>query len=106
MTSAVLLFLIFVALNLADSYTTLRILRQGGRELNPFMAWAIKHAGAPQALFTVKAFVLVLVWHFLPLLPVWAMPAYCLFYVAVVANNIRVLQKINASNTHYVENDN
>jgi len=36
-----ILLIIFIALQLADGYTTYRILSAGGRELNPVVDWAI-----------------------------------------------------------------
>lgn len=92
MNAALFLFIALVALNIADAYTTLRILKLGGRERNPVMAWAFRHLGPLPALLAFKAAVLALVWFNLPIFPLWAMAGMNAFYVYVVHNNLRVLR--------------
>ena len=85
-----LLFALLVALNLADIVSTLKVLRAGGKELNPVMRKAMKAVGTLPALVLLKAPVLAGVYYVLVPPEMWvAMGASCLFYMGVVANNIR-----------------
>lgn len=43
--TVVLLLGLLVFAQIADAYTTIRVLRQGGRELNPVMRYLIEHLG-------------------------------------------------------------
>ena len=89
------LLILFAALQLLDIYTTLRVLRAGGRELNPVMAWLMAHMGVPQALVAMKVIVvLTVIWAslWLLLLPLWVLVVLCVLYVAVVVNTMHVLR--------------
>lgn len=57
---AALLF-IFILLQIADSLTTVHILKNGGREANPFMNWLFDKIGIPAALAVMKVFVIIAV---------------------------------------------
>ena len=45
---------IFLLLQLFDFYSTWRILRSGGREMNPIMAWIFKNIGVIKGLIITK----------------------------------------------------
>ena len=51
---------VFVACRAADAYTTLRVLAQGGKELNPFMAGFVHNI--PQFLLVQGLLTLIAVW--------------------------------------------
>ena len=57
----VALLFIFILLQIADSLTTVYILKQGGREANPFMNWLFDKIGIPAALAVMKVFVIIAV---------------------------------------------
>lgn len=57
----VALLFIFILLQIADCLTTVYILRQGGREANPFMKWLFDKIGIPAALIGMKLIVLIAV---------------------------------------------
>lgn len=86
------LLAILIALNIADVYLTLRILKQGGVEKNPFLKYFIEHYGEPEALVGIKVVI------FLFLLAVWShvtwhlLVGLNLFYVWVVWHNWKQLK--------------
>lgn len=82
-------FPIFVCLQVADAATTLKVLSQGGRELNPFMKKLMDLFGPAPALFGFKAAICVGVYAYLQ---VNLLIGFCAFYVAVVVHNIRQIQ--------------
>ena len=57
----VALLFIFILLQIADSLTTVHILKNGGREANPFMNWLFDKIGIPAALTVMKLIVLIAV---------------------------------------------
>ena len=57
----VALLFIFILLQIADSLTTVHILKNGGREANPFMNWLFDKIGIPAALAVMKLIVLIAV---------------------------------------------
>lgn len=59
------LFILLLALQLADAYLTWRLLRAGGRELNPLVRFLIDRIGLVPGLVLAKATVTVLTWLFL-----------------------------------------
>lgn len=83
-------FILFCLLQLADIYTTHRILSKGGVELNPFMNAMFKLFGHLPALIVIKLVVCVLLYVFV--IPQWVLIALCLLYVAVVIHNVRQLK--------------
>lgn len=83
------LFVILVALNVVDVYLTLKILKRGGRELNPIMRVAMERLGQKQALIGVKLLVLGALYLVLPQVPEWALWGLIGIYVLVVAHNAR-----------------
>jgi len=57
----VALLFIFILLQIADSLTTVHILKNGGREANLFMNWLFDKIGIPAALAVMKVFVIIAV---------------------------------------------
>lgn len=81
------LFWILVGLNVFDAYTTIRILKAGGHELNPLLAWLFKRVGYTWALVGLKALVLVGLYFLWPLVPVWVQVGVVGVYLVVVLRN-------------------
>ena len=63
-------------LQLADIYTTLRILDKGGRELNPFLAYLFSVVEPLYALLVVKTIFLGLAYLYAPEWLVWVFVAW------------------------------
>lgn len=96
------LFILIVLLNIADVYTTNRILRRGGSERNPLMAKVFSLIGVLPGLLLVKAaIVLALWWAFIhqglqgPFF-IGLLVLICAVYVWVVAHNLREIRKQSA----------
>jgi len=80
----VALLFIFILLQIADSLTTVHILKNGGREANPFLNWAFQKLGmgATLAIIKVAAVLLVFVaWN------EWLTFGLDVFYIGVVGWN-------------------
>lgn len=93
------LYILLCVLNLADVYTTHRILGRGGSERNPLMAWLFARVGVLLGLLLAKVPLVaglgVLVWlgglqgrYWLLLLG-----AACAVYLYVLWNNLREMRK-------------
>lgn len=54
MTTALVFFLLLFVLQIADTWTTWRVLSLGGHEENPPLAWLMKRLGVVPALVVVK----------------------------------------------------
>lgn len=90
-----LLFALLVGLNIADAVLTVRILGEGGRELNPVMAKAMEMIGVMPALAVMKVVALAAMytafavawsgWTYVP----HVTAALCGLYGLVVCNNWR-----------------
>ena len=93
MTLNELFFVTLVILNVLDIYTTLRVLRQGGEELNPVMDWLMDKVGVIPALIVPKATYLIAVGYFLTDLPSMVMFGLCCFYVLLVLHNFGEIKK-------------
>jgi hypothetical protein len=82
---------LLAVLQLGDMLTTLRVLAQGGREVNRVMAWLMRKLGRVGALAFKAALVLAIAVAFALLLParfaVGLLAALCGLYVWVVAHN-------------------
>ena len=57
----VALLFIFILLQIADSLTTVHILKNGGREANPFMAWLFDKLTVAGGLSLLKVVVILVV---------------------------------------------
>lgn len=88
--SAELLWGLLVALNLADVVSTMKVLKAGGKELNPVMRFFMTKLGNLPGLLAPKAVILTAAyWAFVPS-NMWAvLGALCLLYVFVVAHNVK-----------------
>jgi len=95
MNSNEILFFALVGLNVLDVYTTMQILKQGGRELNPLMAWLMGKIGPLPAMLALKVPLLVAMGLMLTDVPPWMLLALLALYVFVVANNLRVIWRLS-----------
>jgi len=80
----VALLFIFILLQIADSLTTVHILKQGGREANPALAWLFDKVGMIPSLVVMKLLAIGAVtwaWN------LWITVALCVFYMGVVGWN-------------------
>ena len=84
------LLALLAALQLADIYTTRRILLAGGKEMNPAVRWLIGRFGIMPALLVSKAAMLVLATAFLLPYP-WALGGLCVFYAGIIWYNVKSL---------------
>jgi len=96
MIAAILLTL----LQLADAWTTHRVISKGGRELNPILAWLFNQIGHIAGLIIAKGGVILILWLALP--AILALPAHIgaislwvlvAAYVVAVGNNLRAMEK-------------
>ena len=85
-----LLFLL-IALQVADAFLTVKILKDGGQELNPVMRWVMGKLGVVGAMAAVKTpFVLLVAAVWTETLTFWV----CVLYIGVVGwNTYQVLKK-------------
>lgn len=93
MTTNELFFAALVVLNVLDIHTTLKILKQGGEELNPVMSWLMGKTGVVPALLITKAAFLAAVWIYLASIPGAAMLGVCCLYVLIVLHNSGEIRK-------------
>ena len=80
----VALLFIFILLQIADSLTTVHILKNGGREANPFLNWAFQKIGIGATLTIIKVAVVSIVfvaWN------EWILFVLDVFYCGVVGWN-------------------
>lgn len=84
---------IFIAMQIGDIYTTLKILSQGGRELNLVMAKMFAMFGAMPSLIVVKAAVVGLFYYLIdePYMTEILL-ALCVLYAVVVFHNFRQIK--------------
>lgn len=91
-----MLFMIFAMLQIADIYTTYRVVNTKiGREANNLMEWLIQRVGLLPALIGAKFTMLVCVWFFILPMRI-AAPSLCFFiviYSLVIINNISVIRR-------------
>ena len=93
------LTLLLLALQVADWWTTRRILAAGGKELNVVVRWLINRIGYEWGLIVVKGTVaaLLLVGLFITTEMVWwwpwALAALTVYYAAIVVWNLIQLRK-------------
>lgn len=93
------LFALFCVLQLADAHLTLLIMRRGGSEEWPPMRLLIRtverllglvdaqRQGPAVALIGLKTGYCLLLWHYLPTLPLWLLVGLCAVYAPVVVSN-------------------
>jgi hypothetical protein len=80
---------IFILLQIADVWTTLRALELGHREMNPLLNWMFKHVDPLAAMVLVKVVGLWALWY-VDLYPLTM--AVCAVYVWVALNNWKVIR--------------
>ena len=85
-------FSLFVALQALDAWLTITVIRQGGRELNPVVAWAMRRAGVVIGLAVVKMLYIALVLLLLPLLTAQMLWWICGAYALLVIWNLTQLR--------------
>lgn len=85
---------LLILLFFADAVTTDYIIRRGGVELNPVLAWLMDRLGRRQALLFVKAAALAVIVALLPwLTDPWRI-AIVAMYVAIVGWNLFTIHKL------------
>ena len=84
-----LLTLLLAATQLLDGYTTLVIIKRGGKELNPIMDAAFNEFGREEALMLKGIFVTVAGYFIARHGYEWITAILILFYVGVIAFNWR-----------------
>ena len=81
----------FALLQVADDYTTMRILDKGGKELNPILNQLFAKYEPLPTLASIKALAIGL----MALADTfWLTVAFCVVYAVVVANNVKVLRSL------------
>jgi len=90
-TLAIVASILLVLLNVADAYTTSRVLRLGGREANPAMAFIIRYT-APYHWAIKLGVVVGFCWLAWPRW--WALALFCAPFSWVVWRNARVLARM------------
>ena len=81
--------ILFILLNVADIWTTLRALELGKREINPFLAWMFKRFDPLGVMVGTKVLAVWLLWY----IDVYFITtAACALYVWIVLNNWDVIQ--------------
>lgn len=85
--------LVFIILQIADAYLTIRIIDRGGRELNPAVRVLIERLGLVPGLTAAKALLIALVLMCLPIVPLWALIALDVLYLGVVGWNATQLRR-------------
>lgn len=87
------LFLIFIALNIADFVSTKKALDLGFREANPAMEWLMDKMGVVLAMIIAKSLVIVILAGVLAFTPQWLNAGMLviinILYCVVVYNNFR-----------------
>ena len=89
------LLIALIALNVLDAFLTVRILKDGGKELNPVMDKLMKKIGVVPALVLAKAAGIGVLAYLLPYVPYQALLALCCVYIGVVIWNVKTLKELN-----------
>lgn len=88
--------IILTALQLADAYTTHRVLSNGGRELHPVLARLFAIIGHIPGLLLTKAAYIAAIWWALPYLQAtgyeWVLWVLAVGYTGLIAFNLRSLR--------------
>ena len=84
------LIALLATLQVADIYTTRRILLAGGKELNPVMRYLIRQVGLLPALLGTKITIMTVCWFALMPFPE-VLGALCVFYAGIIWFNQRSL---------------
>jgi len=81
-------------LQIGDALTTLYILNNGGRELNPIMNWLFKVFKTPTNAFIVKGLITFIIGIFLAFESFIVLVIVIVFYVLLVSWNLYHVYKI------------
>jgi hypothetical protein len=88
------LVLAAIVLQVLDAASTLYFLRHTRlTEANPVLARLFAAFGPAPTLLVLKGAFAWGLWLYQALLPVWALALVCALYVAVVANNVRLIRR-------------
>jgi hypothetical protein len=80
---------LFILLQIADVWTTLTVLKMGGRELNPVLAPLFKRFSPLGVMIVFKVVAVWALWY----ANVWLVTmGLCAFYLWVVLNNWKAIQ--------------
>ena len=86
--------ILLTLLQVFDGWTTYKILRLGGRDLNPVVRWIMEKIGEYEGLVVIKTFGIVLVWvialNSINITPV-LLAGLGIFYGLVTMHNYKVL---------------
>lgn len=88
-----ILFVLLVALNVADIVLTRCVLKQGGRELNPLLSALFKRMEPILAMLIVKIPFLLAVYFLMPQVPILVMQVLVVGYACLMLWNITQLQR-------------
>ncbi len=83
------LFIIACILIGADALDTVMVLKEGGRELNPFMRSMISKLGATEALLLSHGLFVAFMWAIYGYLSGYFFAVVAFAYFAIMLNNIR-----------------
>ena len=89
----IILAILLIALNIFDSYSTYKILRAGGKEVNPVMNFLIQKLGLVWALVISKLLVLVCISVLVWLEIVYLLVILVCIYAYVAVNNFREIRE-------------
>lgn len=87
------LLLVLIVLNVADIALTDRILKNGGRELNPLLAALFKRMEPIPAMLIVKIPFLLAVYFLMPQVPIVVMQVLVVGYACLMLWNVVQLQR-------------
>lgn len=94
MTTLYVLFALLVFLQVVDAWSTITLLRRGGRELNAVMAYAMGCVGRDRAVLLMKLAVVCIGWALLKQPEgVYYLAALVIGYAMVCAWNIKEMRK-------------
>lgn len=88
----VALAILFIALNVADWWTTRRVIAAGGYERNPLMRWVLDRFGFAGLAVAKVALIGPCIWGALVYDLWWVLAPLCVVYAWVVWNNWRVAE--------------
>lgn len=88
-----ILFVLLIALNVADLVVTRYVLEQGGRELNPLLAALFKRMEPVLAMLMVKIPFLLAVYFLMPQVPIVVMQVLVVGYACLMLWNVVQLQR-------------
>lgn len=89
----IILAILLIALNAFDFYSTYKILKNGGSEVNPVMNFLIKKLGLVLALVLSKLLVLICIAVLVWLEMVYLLVILVAIYIWVAVHNFREMKK-------------